>query len=70
MLDSGDAQFVFGFGGSDVVPVVGDWTGAGKTEVGVYANVAWFRDIDGSHTCDATNQVWLPSTLRNQATLQ
>ena len=55
-LDSGDAQFTFGFGGSDVVPVVGDWNGAGKTEVGVYANGAWFRDVDGTHAWDATNQ--------------
>ena len=36
--------------------VVGDWNGAGKTEVGVYANGAWFRDVDGTHTWDAVNQ--------------
>ena len=52
--------FTFGFSGSDVVPVVGDWNGApsgsGKTEVGVYANGAWFRDVDGTHTWDAANQ--------------
>ena len=58
-LDSGDAQFSFGFGGSDVVPVVGDWNGGGKTEVGVYANGAWFRDYDNSHTWDAVNQSYL-----------
>ena len=56
VFDSGDAQFSFGFGGSNVVPVVGDWNGAGKTEVGVYANGAWFRDVDGSRTWDAANQ--------------
>ena len=55
-LDSGNAQFTFGFGGSNVVPVVGDWNGGGKTEVGVYANGAWFRDVDGTHTWDAVNQ--------------
>ena len=59
VLDSGDAQFTFGFSGSDVVPVVGDWNGAGKTEVGVYANGAWFRDYDNSHTWDAANQAQL-----------
>ena len=59
VFDSGNAQFTFGFGGSNVFPVVGDWNGAGKTEVGVYANGAWFRDVDGSHTWDTTNQATL-----------
>ena len=53
---SGVEQFDFGFTGSNVIPVVGDWNGDGKTEVGVYCNGAWFRDMDGSHTWDATNQ--------------
>ena len=55
-LDSGDAQYVFGFPGSNVIPVVGDWNGDGKTEVGIYVNGVWFRDVDGSHTWDAANQ--------------
>ena len=58
-LDSGDAQFSFGFSSPNVVPVVGDWNGGGKTDVGVYADGAWFRDVDGSHTWDATNQAAL-----------
>ena len=60
---SGVETFNFGFASSPgnlVIPVVGDWNGApsgsGKTEVGVYCNGAWFRDMDGSHTWDATNQ--------------
>ena len=53
---SGVETFSFGFTGSNVFPVVGDWNGDGKTEVGVYCNGAWFRDVDGSHTWDATNQ--------------
>ena len=56
---SGVETFNFGFAGSNVVPVVGDWNGGGKTEVGVYADGAWFRDYDGSHTWDATNQSML-----------
>ena len=38
------------------MPVVGDWNGGGKSEVGVYCNGAWFRDYDNSHTWDAANQ--------------
>ena len=56
---SGVETFTFGFTGSNVFPVVGDWNGGGKTEVGVYCNGAWFRDVDGSHTWDATNQSML-----------
>ena len=56
---SGMETFTFGFAGSNVFPVVGDWNGGGKTEVGVYCNGAWFRDVDGSHTWDATNQAAL-----------
>ena len=56
---SGVETFSFGFSGSNVFPVVGDWNGGGKTEVGVYCNGAWFRDMDGSHTWDATNQAAL-----------
>ena len=59
VLDSSDAQFTFGFGGSNVFPVVGDWNGDGKTEVGVYCNGAWFRDYDNSHTWDTANQAQL-----------
>ena len=59
MTTTGVEQFTFGFTGSGVIPVVGDWNGDGKTEVGVYCNGAWFRDVDGSHTWDATNQAAL-----------
>ena len=60
---SGVETFQFGFPsspGNTVIPVVGDWNGApsgsGKTEVGVYCNGAWFRNVNGSHTWDAANQ--------------
>ena len=59
---SGVETFTFGFPSSPgnlVIPVVGDWNGDGKTEVGVYCNGAWFRDVDGTHTWDATNQAAL-----------
>ena len=59
VTSSGVETFSFGFTGSNVIPVVGDWNGNGKTEVGVYCNGAWFRDVDGSHTWDATNQAAL-----------
>ena len=63
LLSDGMAEtFTFGFTstpGNTVIPVVGDWNGDGKTEVGVYCNGAWFRDVNGTHTWDATNQAAL-----------
>jgi hypothetical protein len=39
------------FGGAGFVPVVGDWNGDGKTDIGVYnpANGAWYLDADGDY---------------------
>ena len=52
------AKFAFGWQGS--TPVVGDWSGDGKDEVGVWATTAagqgwWYRDVNGNGTWDATD---------------
>ena len=38
----GDGPFTFGFAGA--TPVVGDWDGSGKTELGVYNQGTWWLD--------------------------
>ena len=39
---AGDGPFTFGFAGA--TPVVGDWDGSGKTELGVYNQGTWWLD--------------------------
>ena len=43
---AGDKAFIWGSGTS--VPVVGDWNGDGKSEIGVYENGIWYLDMDGN----------------------
>ena len=42
----------FGWGLPGDIPVVGDWTGDGKTKVGVYRNGNWYLDVRGNGTWD------------------
>jgi hypothetical protein len=54
--DATNAAATTWFGGPwATTPVVGDWNGAGKSEIGVYSNGTWYRDIDGTGIWDATD---------------
>ncbi len=49
--DSGDVSFPFGNPADGDIPVVGDWNGDGRDEVGVYRpGVGWRLDRDGSRS--------------------
>jgi hypothetical protein len=45
-----DKQYVFGWTGSGVTPVLGDWSGDGRTKVGIFYNGFWYLDYDGNGT--------------------
>jgi hypothetical protein len=47
-----DKQYVFGWGNPNVIPVVGDWNGDGRTKIGVYYNGFWYLDYDGNGVWD------------------
>ena len=50
--DSGiDFVSIFGLPGD--IPVIGDWTGDGKTKVGVFRNGSWYLDMNGNGMWDA-----------------
>ena len=42
---------VFGIPGA--IPVVGDWNGDGKSEIGLFYNGEWFLDLNGNRKWDA-----------------
>jgi len=48
-----DACYSFGTAGD--IPVTGDWTGNGKTQIGVYRNGAWYLDMNGDGTWENTD---------------
>jgi hypothetical protein len=52
-----DQSFWFG-GQTGAVPVVGNWNGGTKSEVGVYVNGIWYLDINGSATWDSGDQTF------------
>jgi len=47
-----DAAYNFGFSG--VIPVTGDWNGAGTTRIGVYDSGTWYLDLNGSGAWEGT----------------
>jgi hypothetical protein len=49
-----DAQYSFGSGVANAIPVTGDWTGTGTTNIGIYADGTWFLDLDGNGVWDGT----------------
>ena len=58
--DATDAAAKVPFGWQGSTPVVGDWNGDGKTEIGVFAADAsgqgwWYRDVNGNGYWDATD---------------
>jgi hypothetical protein len=40
------------FGAIDWSPVLGDWNGDGRTNIGVYQNGMWYRDYNGNSVWD------------------
>jgi hypothetical protein len=40
------------FGLAGDVPVVGDWTGSGRTNIGVFRRGTWFLDLNGNGRFD------------------
>src|SRR5262249_15062494 len=55
-LTDKDEHFTFGQKGD--IPVVGDFTGEGIDEVGVYRNGKWIIDTNHNHRIDAQDKVF------------
>jgi hypothetical protein len=47
-----DKQYIFGWSDPNVIPVVGDWNGDGRTKIGVYYQGFWYLDYDGNGIWD------------------
>jgi hypothetical protein len=47
-----DKQYNFGWADPNVIPVVGDWNGDGRTKIGVYYQGFWYLDYDGNGIWD------------------
>ncbi len=43
-----DALYTFGTGLTGAIPVTGDWSGTGKSGIGVYASGIWYLDMNGN----------------------
>ncbi len=50
----GDKFYAFGGASASYVPVVGDWSGDGRTKIGFYYNGFWALDTNGNGTFDGT----------------
>ena len=46
-------QTISTFGAPGELPFVGDWSGTGKQNIGVFQNGTWYLDIDGNGTFDS-----------------
>jgi hypothetical protein len=47
-----DKRYRFGWSDPNVIPVVGDWNGDGRTKIGIYYQGFWFLDYDGDGVWD------------------
>jgi hypothetical protein len=47
-----DKQYNFGWPDPNVIPVVGDWNGDGRTKIGIYYQGFWYLDYDGNGVWD------------------
>ncbi|GEM_PF-1721907 len=50
--EGADTRYTFGAGIPNARPVVGDWTGDGKTKIGIYADGVWYLDMNGNGQWD------------------
>jgi Ice-binding-like len=50
-----DAQYSFGGGIANAVPVTGDWTGTGTTKIGIFTNGTWYFDSTGNGVWDGVS---------------
>jgi protocatechuate 3,4-dioxygenase beta subunit len=50
--ETGQILFEATLGSSDGLPVVGDFNGDGRAEIGVFVNGSWFIDLNGNGTWD------------------
>ncbi len=54
-----DLCFTFGTAGD--IPVVGDWNGDGKTNIGIFRNGTWYLDVNGDGLWNPTGTMPAPS---------
>jgi hypothetical protein len=47
-----DKQYSFGWSDPNVIPVVGDWNGDGRSKIGVYYQGFWYLDYNGNGVWD------------------
>jgi hypothetical protein len=47
-----DVRGVFGVGVPNAIPVVGDWNGDGKSEIGIYSDGSYYLDMNGNRQWD------------------
>jgi hypothetical protein len=47
-----DKQYSFGWNDPNMIPVVGDWNGDGRTKIGIYYQGSWYLDYDGNGVWD------------------
>ena len=47
-----DILGIFGVGVPNAIPVVGDWNGDGKTDIGIYTDGIWYLDMNGNWQWD------------------
>jgi hypothetical protein len=50
-----DKAYTFGWNGSGVTPMIGDWNGDGRAKVGIYDNGYWYLDYNGNGVWDGAS---------------
>ena len=62
---NGDGQFIpstgdryIPYGAIGWTPLVGDWNGDGKSEIGIYKDAVWYLDYGGSGVIDANTRYY------------
>ena len=50
---------IYAFGSSSyILPVLGQWDGLGKTEIGVYKDGMWYLDYNGNGAFDPDDKIY------------
>jgi hypothetical protein len=52
---STDKAYTFGWSGSGVTPMIGDWNGDGRAKIGIYDNGYWYLDYNGNGVWDGAS---------------